>query len=76
MFVRNNSDFPPRDLIHVSLKEGQEQGVLQLILYRLKVHTYARGDVLHEGTLLLEGLLQAHICGLRVPKRHISQGVH
>ena len=46
------------------------------ILYHLKGHPYVRGDALHEDPLLLEGILQAHLRGLRVPTRHPVQGGH
>ena len=39
-------------------------------------HPYVQGDVLHEGPLLMEGIFQAHVCGLRVPTRHHGRGGH
>ena len=76
MFDRQTGDRPPSDLRHGPLKEGREKFVPQLILHRLKFHPYARGDALQEGPLLLEGLLQDRVCGMRVTTRHPIQGGH
>ena len=57
LFERHNGDCSPGDLKRAPLKEGQEEGVPQLILYRLKGHHYVRGDALQEGSFLLEGLM-------------------
>ena len=76
LFNRHTSDCPPGDLRHAPLKEGQEKCVQQHILHCLKLHANLQGDALHKVPLLLEGLLQAHICCLRVSTRHPSQGGH
>ena len=70
MFDRHTADRPPRDMRRGPLKESWEEDVLQRILYFLKGHPNVRGDVLHKVPLLLEVLLQAHICCLQVPARH------
>ena len=76
LFDRQTGDCPPKDLGLVSLIEGWEKCVLQLILYRLNFHPFLRGDALHECPLLLEELLQASVCGLQVPTLHPIQGGH
>ena len=76
MFDQKTGDCPTGDLICGFLKEGQEEVVLQLILYCLKLYPYAWGDALHKGPLLLGGILQARVFSLQVLMRHPSQGVH
>ena len=76
LFYRQTSDIHPGDLCRGPLKEGPEEDIPQRILHHLEVYPYVRGDVLHEGPLLLEGLLQSHVCGLRVPTRHPGQCGH
>ena len=76
LFDWQTGDQPHGDLRCVPLKERQEEGVPQLILYRLKSHSDAQGNALHKVPLLLEGLLQARICGLQKSTRHPSQGGH
>ena len=73
---RQTSDVPPRDLGLGSLKEFREECVQKIILRRLKFHTYAWDDMLQEGPLLLEGILQARIGLLRVTTFHPIQGGH
>ena len=59
LFYRQTGDRPLMNLYHGSLKEVQEEDVLQRIFYHLEGYPCVRGDALHEGPLLLEGLLQA-----------------
>ena len=65
-----NGDRSPRDLGCVPLKEGREECVAQRVLSRLELCTYVRGDALHKSPLLMEGLLQARVGGLRVLDCH------
>ena len=74
LFDRKIGDLPPGDLRRVPLKEGGEECVPQLFLHRLKLHPYACFDTLHEGPLLLEGMMLARVCGLQVLNIHHSQG--
>ena len=73
LFDRQTGDHPPRDLCRGPLKEGREEYIPQHILHHLEGHPYIRGDALHEGPLLLEGLLQARVCGLWVPTLHLDK---
>ena len=76
LFDRQTSNRPPRDLRRGPLKEVRDKHVPQRIFYRLKGHPYVWGDALHEGPLLLKGLLQACVCVIRLPTRHPNQGGH
>ena len=64
----------PGDLFCGPLKGYREEYVLHCILYHLEGHPHVRGDALHKGPLLMERLLQAWVCGLRVPTFHPIQG--
>ena len=63
-------------MCRVTLKKGREEYVLQHILYHLEGHTNVRGDALHEGPLLIKGLMHALICGMWVLTCHPGQGGH
>ena len=58
------------DLGCATLKEVGEERVLQRFLYGMEHHPYVWSDALHKNPLLLEGLLQYCIGGLRVLTRH------
>ena len=57
LFDKNTGDRPPRDLCCGPLEEGRVEDVPQRILHNLEGHPNVQGDVLHEGPLLLKGLL-------------------
>ena len=52
------------------LKEVWEECILQRVLYGMERRPYVWGDVLQKIPLLLEGLLQSRIGGLRVLACH------
>ena len=70
------SDRSPGDMGCVPLKKGQEECVVQRILHRLERRPCVQGDSLHEIPLLLKGLLQAHVGGLRVLSRQPTHNGH
>ena len=76
LFDRQTSDRPPGYLCCAHLKEGREEDVLQRIFHHLEGHTNVLGDAFHKGPLLMEELLQAYVCSLRVLMRHPGQGGH
>ena len=76
LFGQQTGDHPTGDLCRGPLEEGREEGVPHRILHNLVGHLYFYGDVLYKGPLLMEGLLQACKCGLRVPTRHPGQVFH
>ena len=70
------SDRSHRNLECDPLEEGQEERIAQPIFYGMERCTYVQGDVLHKSLLLLEGILQARVCGMRVLDRHPGHDVH
>ena len=76
LFDRQSSDLPNRDIRIGPLKEVREKDVMQRIIYPLECHPYSWDYALHKGPLLLEGLMQACICGLWMLMRHPVQGGH
>ena len=58
------------------LKEVREEDLPHHILHHLEGHPNVWVDALQKVPLLLEGLLQDRVCGLRVPTRHPGQGGH
>ena len=76
LFDWNTGDCPPGDLRRGPREQIREEGVPQLILYRLKGHSYFRGNMLHKIPLLLKGLLQTRVCCLRMKTFHPSQVGH
>ena len=59
-----------RDLVCDTLKEGCDKRFSQGVLPGLELCPYFRGDTLQKIPLLLEGLLQSCINGLRVLAQH------
>ena len=76
MLNRQTGDLPPGYLVRDPLKQGWKECVLRLILHRLKQHPYDGGDALYKGPILMKRLLQARVCNMRVPTRHLIQGDH
>ena len=60
------SDRSPGDLVCGPLKEVQEERPSQRVIRRMERLPYVRDDALHKIPLLLEGLLNYRIGGLRV----------
>ena len=60
----------------VPLKEVWEERATQRILQSLERRPYVQGDVLHKRPLLLEGLLQVCVGGLRVLDLHLDHDGH
>ena len=53
-------------MFFLSKEEGQEEILLEGLLHGIEIVPQYLGDALHEFPLLLEGLMQYHICGMQV----------
>ena len=58
------------------LKLFREEHVPQLVLHGMECCPYLQGDMLHKSPLLMEGLLQARIGGMRMLACHHGHNYH